>query len=78
MPQFNNLTIPEKASLIQSYGTLLVSLITENNIISLFVVGSQYLELYYDVRTRTIKEIGIASYENLDKYVEHVTLDLNL
>ena len=71
---FNNLSLPDRASLIGEYGKLLTSMEYYGVRVYLFSLNSSLVEIFENVETRQITEITIATYDALDKYLSRILI----
>lgn len=72
--KFNNLTLQEKSNLITSYGKTLWFTDYNEFRISVFELEGEIVEVWYHVYQRTIRQIRIPNYEQLDIHLHCVQL----
>lgn len=73
---FNNLSNYDKAHLLCEYGEYLSGLETTTYRISLYSLNDSYIEIYFNLYTLKTEKIEIASYSELDKYLNKLTLNI--
>jgi hypothetical protein len=72
--RFDTLSIPEKASLLFCFGSLLFSIKQENYQVHLFSIDGNYFELRCNRLTMEIESVSFASYQDLDKFLQHIEI----
>lgn len=70
LKEFQYLSYQEKIQVLQNHGEFADSYTTGNELVKCFSVHRFFVEIYYNLETKTIREInGFVSGISLDKYV---------
>jgi hypothetical protein len=72
--KFDDLSLADKAFLINEFAHPLVSIEYYDYRIHLFSLNNHFVELFQNVGTRQIHKISIASYSDLDKYLSRILI----
>ncbi len=73
-PQFNDLTLVDKAWLIYEYGDFLISIEYYDHRVQLYSLNNQFIELFQNIDTRQIDKIEVVTYNALDKYLSRILI----
>lgn len=73
---FNKLPLTEKALLIAEFGIYLDSLEFYSYWIHLYSIHSHFIEVYFNTKTKQIDKISMPEYEDLDKYLSKIFLNV--
>lgn len=72
--RFNDLTLVDKAWLVYEFGRHLLSIEYYDYRIHLYALNSDFVEIHYNIDTRQIDRISLASYAELDKYLSRILI----
>jgi hypothetical protein len=75
---FDNLSFDEKAWLVYSFGTYLISAGNGDNRIHLFSLDGVLIEISLKISTRCIDNIRMIRYADLDKYLDVIALKITV
>lgn len=72
--RFNELALPDKAVLIAEFGNYLESIEYYDYWIHLYNLHENFIEIFYNINTKQIDKITLASYADLDKYLSRILI----
>ncbi|HEX8039259.1 MAG TPA: hypothetical protein VF490_08905 [Chryseosolibacter sp.] len=72
--RFNDLTIIEKTMLVSGYGVRLLTIDESAHKVHLYELGSHFIQIYQNSKTRMIESITVATYKDLDKFLHKIPL----
>jgi uncharacterized protein YggT (Ycf19 family) len=71
---FNELPLTDKAILVAEFGTLVTSIEFYDYWVHLYTLNNNFIEVYYNMQTRQIDRITLATYDEIDKFILNVDL----
>ena len=71
---FNELSMRDKALLLDDMASLVCSIEHYDHRIYLYTLNSMFIEAYYNLDNGLIEKITTASYSDLDKFLSRITL----
>jgi hypothetical protein len=74
--KFNYLSLEDKASLLSGYAHHLECMDTPDGkyFINIYELNAVYIEVFYNTRTKTIDQIWMPSYDELDCYLKQISI----
>ena len=71
---FDQLSMPNKMTLVRDFATDLCSMEFYDHRIYLYSLNSMMIEVYENIETKEIENIITIRYSDLDKYVSRITM----
>jgi hypothetical protein len=72
---FNELSLTDKALIMAEFGDYLESIEYYDYWIHLYSLQNQFVEIYYNCRSRQIEKMLMLEYKDLDKYLNRIVID---
>ena len=72
--RFNELSMHDKALLVDDFATELCSIEFYDHRIFLYDLNGNFVEAYHNIDTREIERISIANYSDLDKFLTRIRI----
>jgi hypothetical protein len=72
--RFNELPITDRALLVAEFAGFLQSIEFYDYRVHLYNLNNHFVEVYYNITTRAVERISLATYDDLDKFLPRIIL----